>query len=29
MAHEGLPVNRFAGIGWTEIPKRLQLPERE
>jgi Ala-tRNA(Pro) deacylase len=23
MAHEGLPLNRFAGTGWTEIPKRL------
>ncbi len=23
MGHEGLPLNRFAGAGWTEIPKRL------
>jgi Ala-tRNA(Pro) deacylase len=23
MAHEGLPLNRCAGTGWTEIPKRL------
>ncbi len=23
MGHEGLPLNRFAGSGWTEIPKRL------
>ena len=23
MAQEGLPLNRFAGTGWTEIPKRL------
>jgi Ala-tRNA(Pro) deacylase len=23
MGHEGLPLNRFAGTSWTEIPKRL------
>jgi Ala-tRNA(Pro) deacylase len=23
MAHEGLPLIRFAGTGWTEIPRRL------
>ena len=23
MGHEGLPLNRFAGSRWTEIPKRL------
>jgi Ala-tRNA(Pro) deacylase len=23
MGHEGLSLNRFAGSGWTEIPKRL------
>jgi Ala-tRNA(Pro) deacylase len=23
MAHERLPLNRFAGTGWTQIPKRL------